>query len=396
MPSGRSKSSGKATQKKATQPKQNRNSSLSARSPSQKASNNQVPKKESGGNHQKTKYSDNIFKTPYMKTFIMPGSTDVQCKCKYCKDPEDAERKKPLEMFVESVYGHIDSTGHWMATPTAEKENLEALIKVLKTKTKKDSTNQRKVVNKEDAGKEANRTYLEFLAFAISQNLSFIQISELGSFIQNLIRENRINHLRKASFDRELISLTTRDCFRVTLLDELKEKLKSMRYSLSIDNSTILAGESFCGLKVKFLEEIDGFTQIQNKIIAMNQLRTSSSGRTMLDIINNKIFDNENIEKNLIGLTHDFASSLTGPNIGLVKLLRDKGGAFFDLTDPCHGLNLTIQNSIKVLPKEIMTFVKEIHAYFSYPQRRAALIDIQEANNLSINSIQENSAKQDG
>lgn len=86
----------------------------------------------------------------------------------------------------------------------------------------------------------------------------------------------------------------------------------------------------------------------------------------------------------MIGIAHDNGSSLIRENLGLTSLFKNENLLFFDLKDPCHGLNLVAKHSINSLPCEMMQFVQYISNHFSSPQRKAQLKIIQEENKENI------------
>jgi len=83
-----------------------------------------------------------------------------------------------------------------------------------------------------------------------------------------------------------------------------------------------------------------------------------------LEIVEDKLLKNENIKKNLVGFSHDNGSSLTGEHKGMSALLKSQGFKFFDLYDPCHGLDLSIKHSIKELPPNLVQFLQGISNHF--------------------------------
>jgi len=121
----------------------------------------------------------------------------------------------------------------------------------------------------------------------------------------------------------------------------MKSHLNKTPYSLIIDNASF-SGESVCALKVKYLatewdESLkENITKIKNKIIALSSLKESSNGKSLKNIIEERLFSSEAIKNNFFRMTHDNASSLISPNIGVVGLLEQSGNNFFDLKDPCH------------------------------------------------------------
>ena len=80
--------------------------------------------------------------------------------------------------------------------------------------------------------------YLEFLAFILKQSLSFEQIQEIGRFLRNMAKRNKIHFFSFFSFDAEEIAKIS-TAFGKCLLSDITDDLSSKRYSLSIDNSTV-------------------------------------------------------------------------------------------------------------------------------------------------------------
>ena len=210
----------------------------------------------------------------------------------------------------------------------------------------------------------------------MSQNFSYAQIERLGKYLQKGAKEKRLGFLKTANFDQRFISKLSQDCFGKVINDNLIDKLSTVPFSLILDNSTF-CGESICALKVKFLSkdwEEDSeaeITSIKNKIIGISNLKESSSGLTLLEIIESKLLKNENVQKNLVGFAHDNGSSLTGEYFGVTKLLKNKGLKFFDLRDPCHGLDLSLKHSIKELPSNLVKFTQTISNHFASSQKKS-------------------------
>jgi len=161
---------------------------------------------------------------------------------------------------------------------------------------------------------------------------------------------------------------------------------------LSVDASTI-CGENILAIKAKFLEKQfdketkEDLTIIQNKIVRIKTFGEKSTGKDIHKAIEDKLFSNEQIKNNLIGVVHDNASSLTGENIGLLAILKKNNEKLFDLKDPCHGLSLAVNHAIDTLPKRIMGFVSKIHSFFISPQRTASLTRIQLENMKPIKKL---------
>ena len=242
-----------------------------------------------------------------------------------------------------------------------------------------------------DTDKDAEN-YLRFLAFCLAERLSYQQIHRLGNFLQFLYKNNDLEFLDIFSYDEEFISKIVSDCFRVSLSEEIYEDLTKSQFSFSIDSST-LVGESICALKVKYLKESnlkdENLERIPvNKFIGLACLKDSSNAETMLRIVEDKILINEEIQKNLVGLTHDNLETLASEANGLVELLRENSSKFlYDIPDPCHGISLSLRHSMNTLPDEMLDFIGDIHQFFNYPQRKAELRKVQERENMKVLSL---------
>ena len=276
-----------------------------------------------------TQFSNKIFKgSKYMPTFIKEAPGKSSCICMKCRDPLTG--KLGQAMLVNSLLAHIKSDKHYANTDPKEHKKLQELITLL------EGTKKNKEINSEDKEDKTDfetKSFLKFLGFLIGQNLSFSQIHNIGSYLQKAANEKGLGFLKISSFNEELLSKITRECFRPILIDGIINSLKTKPFSLSLDNATF-SGEHFCALKVKFLdlewndELQENISTIKNKIIALHNLKESSSGKTMEEILNLKLFQTEEIKNNLIGIVHDCASSFTGSDVGLINLLQKAGKEF--------------------------------------------------------------------
>src|SRR4051812_8711184 len=102
------------------------NNQKKSRKPSSTSYSGERSSSSEKNEHQRTRYSEIIFKTSFLEQFILKGSDEYTFKCKYCKDPLDA--RKLLELYVDSVYSHIRSRKHKSNTPENEKDLLNELI----------------------------------------------------------------------------------------------------------------------------------------------------------------------------------------------------------------------------------------------------------------------------
>jgi len=272
---------------------------------------------------------------------------------------------------------------HEKATPLSERKREGPLDK-LKAKIEARSTNPERNQAKIKKHNEETRHFLDFIAFAISENYSFSQIERLGSFLQNSYKKGQLHFLKSSNFQREFISDVCQDCFRPVLLDDIHEHLSKTLYSLSVDNTTVCR-ENYCGIKVKYLsKDGNGKAIINDKFLGLAKLGENSTGEAMLDVVKEKLLWSNTIKDNLLGVAHD-RGLLIGEGIGMLALLeKEVKRTIYSLPDPCHSLNLVVKNSLDCLSEELRDFITDIHTHFLSPQKKAKLRRIQQENNLPI------------
>jgi len=199
-----------------------------------------------------TLFSDKIFKHDkdnYMKTFIKADKENkFQAKCEICDG----------EVFLAQYANqHIQIKKHREKTEKLQgKRGINKLEKlILAITTNKKQVNNK--ISKEEKEIEETKKYLEFVAFALSQKFSFLQVSTLGRFLKDMLNRKDgigLDFFRWHSFDRDMLSKIAVNCFKPHLIDELKESLQNKRFSFSIDANTV-AGENLCAMKVRFLDK---------------------------------------------------------------------------------------------------------------------------------------------
>lgn len=332
-----------------------------------------------------TKFTDSIYlkiedtdQPDYMRSFIKKGK-EGHGICLLCPiwrpKPEDDPTKKGCELATENIYDHILTGTHEANTLKGDQDKLDKLKKAIEAHRLK------KKAKKAPSEKE-KKNYLEFIAFCLKENLSFSQLSSIGKYLQEMALDKSVNFLKSHSFDEEELSKVSR-CFGTYLLDEIKKDLESTKFSFGLDSSTI-SGENICALKVRYLQEISESynstrTQVKNRIIGIKTLEEKSTGKTYLEIVEEKLLGlGEEIKANFLGITHDAAACLSGQNIGLVgRLKKSLDNYFVDVPDPCHHLNLCLSNSLELVPEKLRNFIDTIHNHFLAPQRKAMLSKIQ-------------------
>ena len=242
--------------------------------------------------------------------------------------------------------------------------------------------------------KKNQKEYLEFISYCLAQRLSFLQISKVGAFLKEMFsraEESKLNFFSNHTFNKDVISNISTDCFGKHLVNKIYHDISNNRYSISIDNCTV-AGENICAIKARYATNLpernsSQLNQIHDKIISIRKLNESCDAYTLMRIVEENVFNNneKKLAHNLIGIASDRGSALVGSDNGLARLLENAlPQRIIHVPDPCHSFNLIIRHSLELLSPKVKQFISDIHSYFSSPQRKEKLKQVQRENQLKV------------
>ena len=131
-------------------------------------------------------------------------------------------------------------------------------------------------------------------------------------------------------------------------------------------------------MQVKYANDLNSDRTIENKIIGVHELKERSSAKTMYDAFSEKLLDLEEIRQNMVAIAHDNVQSLIVNKGGLAMLLQRENEFLFSLRDPCHSLNLIVENSLGTLPKEVLELLMEYILILSHIKEELYLLEFKE------------------
>ena len=324
-------------------------------------------------------------KNPYLLTLFEETKEKEVYRCKICP-------KGPTFVYKNIKRHILESETHERNLESKDLIKHEELLQKLgETKRTNKTETQDKEKSSSNQYMKHKRGYLKFAAACYSSKLSFQQIQEIGLILKEIYLENDIGFLGKFNFSLDELSQMA-NCWGEYLKEEIIEDLKKSKYTLCLDTSTI-TGTNVLALQLRYLKDIKStdnsielsHLEIQNRVIGLKYLGESSTGETIYNTVNDKLFSlSPQIKDNLIGLAHDHGSNLSGHGIGLVGRLKAdfKEQEFFNLEDPCHSLDLSLYGTLEELEDEVLDFVEKIHLHFLSPQRKALLSRIQKEDNF--------------
>ena len=374
----------KSSKKEANQPEEQKTLLWSKAKINQEAKEFVIEAETKNPERRHNTFKGNWMIRGYMETIISKTNQKTVFFCQLCQQLG----------FLENLLSHLKSVKHKNNTPPVDHQKLEELAKELSDHLKKGTKTQEDIEENKDSIERLDKevrasedsvaaaNYLKFIRFTVSEKYSFEATTRLGKFLSDMNKNDGLEFFEEKIFDSEEISKTVRNLAK-PLNKDLQNDLKNSYFSLSLD-STTLAGENICAIRIRYLKESVTEhnitkTEIKNKLLSICTLKASSTGEDYHNLLLRKLSDlGDDVKQNFIALVTDRGPSLVGKNIGLAALIKKEYPNLYILPDPCHSLHHVLEKSYKTLSTEIQDFVREIHTHFSSSQRKSLLQEIQQ------------------
>ena len=284
-----------------------------------------------------------------------------------------------------------DDDEEWKSDNEGEEEEEEKSESQLKEQRDEKRSYQSKIdVGRNNENTETRETkkekegFLSYLHICCALGLSIRQISILSKELKKLEVQSKLGFLLKNNFSEQNISKII-NCFGRYYKEQITNELSDTKYSLMIDNSTI-SKTQICAIKARYIKNKTSLNNpipqpsLENKIIGIKYLGDNSTAQTLLEALQEKVFDlGLEVKENFTSITFDNAKSMIGNKNGLIALIKKEflPKFIFGLGDPCHLLNLAVKHTVKDMPDDISDFIDTLHHHFVSPQRTAALYKTQ-------------------
>ena len=213
---------------------------------------------------------------------------------------------------------------------------------------------------------------LTYTKFILNYTLPFSIVKPLHSLVAQASEIYDSTLLQDYQIDRNKVTQTTKILSNI-LKKSLFEELAASPFSLSIDESSDVHGNTFLAICAKYIEP-DNYDRPLTKLISILPITTSSTGETLYKLISEKVICSEAIEQNFIGITTDDAPNMTGKFQGVVNRLRTKYNHITVVKDISHAFNKIFEKALNTIPDSIKNIITQISSHFHYSTQRSALL----------------------
>lgn len=301
---------------------------------------------------------------------------------------------KKTSGYFNHLLGHLKSKSHQNCT--LQKGNDESLflkeiILTLETEEETESSEKDNKTKNQDEEMPAQpiskengdkvKLLFHYAKFFLENRLPFSFITNLLEFVKDLIKTYPLSLIQEFSTSRTTLTDVTGKCIGECIREQIFEDLNRNFFSISVDGGSDKFGAAFFTVCVRYFEdEMSDYPA--TKFIAMFPVQDSSTGEVLYEKLKKGLLEHPkfpNIAKNLIGITSDQGSNMSGSEQGLCsRLLRDYPYAV-SINDFSHLYHLIFKHALKSFPGEVLSLVKDICSHFGRSiQRKNKLLSIQE------------------
>ena len=213
---------------------------------------------------------------------------------------------------------------------------------------------------------------LSYSKFILQYRLPFDIAKPLNAFTQQIASNYPNNVIQEHNVSRKIVAKATRSICG-TLKNNLHEDLLASPFSLSIDASSDVHGNSYLAVCAKFLQQ-ENHERPVTKLYSIFPITTSSSGETFYNILKSEILVNEAIRANFVGIVTDDGPNMTGSKMGVAALLKETYTYLVDIKDLSHGLNNVSKKAVEVVDTSVMGIVKGNSSHFHYSTKSTSIL----------------------
>ncbi|XP_042890322.1 protein ZBED8-like [Penaeus japonicus] len=209
------------------------------------------------------------------------------------------------------------------------------------------------------------------VCFLAEHNLPFTLADHLIELCKVIFPDSKIAqglHMKKTKCSE--VTKALGNC----ITRELALKLRSNKFSITIDESTDVSSTKCLTLIVKFYDaeaqQIKTGTLDLIDIYGPHNEMVGSTGINLYNLIVATLNANEIPLENLVGFAADGASNIMGEHNSLTSRLRNMAPGITIFRCICHSIQLCASEAVKSLPRHCEDFIRNVYIHFSHSAKR--------------------------
>lgn len=179
----------------------------------------------------------------------------------------------------------------------------------------------------------------------IRQHLTFSFLDTLGNFLQTVCYDSLV--AKEMQCKRNKATALVRDVIGPYSSQQLTSLMKYNVFSLIIDETTDVSVHKSLVMVIRLFDK--KVEKINDYFLALIELENADASG-IFEAITNKLKQHDVPIKNLVGLSTDNASVMSGCINGVKTKLRNLNETFFYIGCTCHKIHLAASAATKTLP----------------------------------------------
>ena len=247
-------------------------------------------------------------------------------------------------------------------------------LEVSENKTEMKSQQSETALKDPDVTSLSKQKDVDFLfdvcKFLITKHMPFNSAPDILEFVQQVCFKYNPEVIKRAHTSSTSITQIIKHCVGNTFKEKVFEDLKQNPFSLLIDCTSGLYGDSYMAILARYSNKFtDGPTV---KLIGVIELGGSSTGEALFEKIQEEVFDNDlSFLDNLIAICTDSGSNMfSSKGSGLTNRLQTLNPNIIHIKDLCHAYHNIAEEATQAFPKYIIDFVKDACNFINRSSQR--------------------------
>lgn len=204
----------------------------------------------------------------------------------------------------------------------------------------------------------------KIVMFLVQHNISFNSLDHLTKLIKSVAIKENLSEINKLKCSRTKATKIVVDRFGPKQQAGLVEKLKKVKFSILIDETTDVSSTKSLAVMVRYFEN-----GVKTSFLCLIDVPQATAD-VIFELIKKKLADWEIPMTNVIGFGADNAAVMIGIRNGVYAKFKSELPHIFGMGCICHSIDLCSSAASATLPSTIEQFVHDVYNHFAHSAKR--------------------------
>lgn len=211
---------------------------------------------------------------------------------------------------------------------------------------------------------------IRYAALIAEKNISHQTAKDILNFFQHVGKDSNV--LQEMSMGKTKVTKTLVNVLCPVETDRVVNSIQNTKFSIFIDETSDISNEKWMTFLVRYVypETLDIRTQLVKLI---NIDAKDCSAEKLFNAFQNEMWSLQIPFSNIVALSCDNASVMTGKHLSFQKKLQEKCKNLITLSCPCHAAALVAHAACAKIPEHCEEFVRKIANFINSSPKRSAI-----------------------